>query len=44
MNIAKSEACNQVSDADQRKIEIRPAISFVSDLTVDSERNEKKKK
>ena len=35
MNIAISEACKHASDAEKGKIEIRPAISFVPETTVD---------
>ena len=43
MNIAISEACKQASDAEKGKIEIRPAIPFVSESTVESDRTDKNK-
>ena len=42
MNIAISEACKQASDAEKGKIEIRPAIPFVPELTVELDRTNKK--
>ena len=43
MNIAISEACKQASDAEKGKIEIRPAIPFVPESTVESDRTDKNK-
>ena len=43
MNIAISEACKQASDVKKGKIEIRPAISFVPESTVESDRTDKNK-
>ena len=43
MNIAISEACKQVSDAEKGKIEIRLAIPFVPESTVESDRTDKNK-
>ena len=43
MNIAIAEACNSASDAEKCKIEIRPAIPFVPESAVESERTEKNK-
>ena len=42
-NIVISETCNQASDAEKDKIEIRPAMPFVLESTVDSERADKNK-
>ena len=41
MTIAISEPCNQASDAKKGKIEIRPAIPFVLESTVKSDRTDK---
>ena len=38
MNIAISEACKQLCDAEKGKIEIRPAIPFVPESTMESDR------
>ena len=43
MNIAISEACKQASDAEKGKIEIRAAIPFVPESTVESDRTDKNK-
>ena len=43
MNIAISEVCKQVSDAKKGKIEIRPAIPFVPESTVESDWTNKNK-
>ena len=43
MNIAIPEACKQASDAKKGKIEIRPAIPFVPESTVEPERTDKNK-
>ena len=43
MNIAISEAYKQASDAEKGKIEIRPAIPFVPESTVESDRTDKNK-
>ena len=43
MNIAISEVCKQASGAEKDKIEIRPAIPFVPESTVESDRTEKNK-
>ena len=43
MNIAISEACKQAIDAEKGKIEIRPAIPFVPESTVESDRTDKNK-
>ena len=43
MNFAISEACKQASDAEKGKIEIRPAIPFVPESTVESDRIDKNK-
>ena len=43
MNIAIAEACSKSSDAEKGKIEIRPAIPFIPESAVDSERTEKNK-
>ena len=43
MNIAISEACEQESDAEKSKIEIRSAIPFVPESTVESDRIDKNK-
>ena len=43
MNIAFSEACNQASDAEKDKIEIRQAIPIVPESIVESERTDKNK-
>ena len=43
MNIAIAEACSSASDAEKGKIEIRPAIPFVPESAVESERTEKNK-
>ena len=41
MNIAISEACKEASDAEKGKIQIRPAIPFVPESTVESDRTNK---
>ena len=38
MNIAISEACKQASDAKKGKIEIKQAIPFVPESTVESDK------
>ena len=43
MNIAISEACKQTSDTKKDKIEIRPAIPFIPESTVESDRTDKNK-
>ena len=43
MNIAIFEACKEASDAKKYKIEISPAIHFVSESTVESEKTDKNK-
>ena len=43
MNIAISKACKQASDAEKGKIEIRPAILFVPESTIESDRTNKNK-
>ena len=43
MNNAISEACKQTSDAEKGKIEIRPAIPFVPESIVESDRTNKNK-
>ena len=43
MNIAISEVCKHASDTEKGKIEIRPAIPFVPESIVESERNDKNK-
>ena len=43
MNIAIAEACSKASDAEKGKIEIRPAIPFVPESAVESDRTEKNK-
>ena len=43
MNIAIFEVCKQASDVKKGKIEIRPAISFVPESTVESDRTDKNK-
>ena len=42
-NIAILELCKQASDAEKGMIEIRPAIPFVPESTVESERTGKNK-
>ena len=37
-----AEACSKVSDAEKCRIEIRPAIPFVPDSAVESDRTKKK--
>ena len=43
MNITITEACTQASDAEKGKIEIRPAIPFVPETTVETDRTDKNK-
>ena len=43
MNIAIAEAYSKASDAEKGKIEIRPAIPFVPESAVESDRTDKNK-
>ena len=43
MNIAIAEACSKAGDAEKGKIEIRPAIPFVPESAVESDRTDKNK-